>query len=86
MSTERAIKKAVEQIKNLLPANLEDMPAERQIQYLDVARHRIDGISWLLVAEGRLNTPIGKWVKAEVAALDQRMIDVARQGGRHEAA
>lgn len=86
MSTDRAIKIAVEKIKELLPADLQSMPAERQIQYLDVARHQIDGISWLLVTDGRWRKPIGEWVKAELDAIDQRIVETARQGGCHEAA
>ncbi len=102
MSTDKSIRKAVELIKSLLPANLQEMTPERQVQHLETARNQIDGISWLLIAEARWNGPIGEWVKAQLDELDARLhplqdakidallekveSDLQLQGCRHEAA
>lgn len=102
MSTDKTIKNAVEKIKGLLPANLQDMVPEKQIHYLEIARHQIDGISWLLVADGRWHKPIGAWVKAQLDELDAQLhqlqganidalltkveSELQVHGGHHEAA
>lgn len=93
MSTDKTIKKAVEKCVSLLPANLQDMDLVFQISELQCARNQIDGISWLLVVDGRWNRPIGDWVKAQIDELDgriQRLIEVKRKAQlteiRHEAA
>lgn len=100
MSTNRTIKEAVEKLISMLPADLQDKELARQIYELERVRNQIDGISWLLVVDGRWNSPIGEWVKAQLEELDARLhqlmnakvdallqtVEADLQGCRHEAA
>lgn len=83
MSTDKTIKKAVEKCISLLPENLQNMELAFQISEIECARNQIDGISCLLVVEGRWSRPIGDWVKAQLDELDARIQRLVE--AKHEA-
>lgn len=100
MSTNKTIKTTVEKLISMLPADLQDKELARQIYELERVRNQIDGVSWLLVVDGRWNSPLGEWVKAQLDELDDRLhqlqnaeidavlhkAEAAIQGCSHEAA
>lgn len=76
MSTDKSIKKAVEMCISLLPANLQDLPLAFQISDLERVIHQIDGISWLLVVDGRWQGNISIWVQARMNELQAHLDDL----------
>lgn len=76
MSTDKTIRKAVEKCISLLPANLQDLPLALQISELERTIHQIDGISWLLIIDGRWHGAVGIWVQARMNELKGHLDDL----------